>query len=56
MVVCSMYSTCGTPAPNSVPPLEGSAAFATTHWGVVLTAGQQEPPQATAALEQLCRA
>ncbi len=29
--------------------------FATTHWSVVLAAGQQDTPQATAALEQLCR-
>jgi len=48
-----MFSTCDTPM---VPPLEGAAAFATTHWSVVLSARQQESPQATAALEQLCRA
>jgi RNA polymerase sigma-70 factor (ECF subfamily) len=29
--------------------------FATTHWSVVLTAGQVESPQAAEALEQLCR-
>ncbi len=29
--------------------------FATTHWSVVLAAGQRETPQAVAALEQLCR-
>ena len=29
--------------------------FATTHWSVVLAAGQQESPQAAAALETLCR-
>ena len=29
--------------------------FATTHWSVVLTAGQAHHPQAAAALEQLCR-
>jgi RNA polymerase sigma factor (sigma-70 family) len=29
--------------------------FATTHWSVVLTAAQPESPQATAALEELCR-
>jgi DNA-directed RNA polymerase specialized sigma24 family protein len=29
--------------------------FATTHWSVVLTAGQAHYPQAAAALEQLCR-
>jgi RNA polymerase sigma factor (sigma-70 family) len=30
--------------------------FATTHWSVVLAAGQTESPQAVTALEQLCRA
>lgn len=29
--------------------------FATTHWTVVLTAGQQRSPQAGRALEELCR-
>ncbi len=29
--------------------------FATTHWSVVLAAGERESPQASAALEQLCR-
>src|SRR5512143_4009562 len=29
--------------------------FITTHWSVVLAAGQQESPQAADALEQLCR-
>jgi RNA polymerase sigma factor (sigma-70 family) len=29
--------------------------FATTHWSVVLAADQGDTPQATAALEQLCR-
>ena len=31
------------------------AVFATTHWSVVLAAGQQDTPQSTAALEELCR-
>ncbi len=30
--------------------------FATTHWSVVLAAGQRESPQAGEALEKLCRA
>ena len=51
-----MYSTCDAPGPNFVPPLERAQSFSTTHWSVVLTAGQQESPQAAAALEQLCRA
>ena len=32
-----------------------SAVFTTTHWSVVLVAGQRADPQASAALEQLCR-
>ncbi len=39
---------------NSGPQTHG-AAFATTHWSVVLAAGQQDTSQASAALEQLCR-
>ncbi len=31
------------------------SVFATTHWSVVLTAGQSESPQAAEALEKLCR-
>ena len=31
-----------------------AAAFATTHWSVVLTAGRGESPRAAEALEQLC--
>ncbi len=31
------------------------AVFATTHWSVVLAAGQMDTPQSAAALEQLCR-
>jgi RNA polymerase sigma-70 factor (ECF subfamily) len=33
-----------------------SVSFPTTHWSVVLAAGQQPSPQADAALEKLCRA
>jgi len=32
-----------------------AAVFATTHWSVVLAAGQSADARATAALEQLCR-
>src|SRR2546428_4839817 len=35
----------------SVPDLR----FTTTHWSVVLLAGQADSPQATEALEKLCR-
>lgn len=51
-----MHATCDTPAPNPGPPLEGVQSFATTHWSVVLAAGQPASPQAAAALEKLCRA
>jgi len=33
----------------------GGGQFATTHWSVVLAAGQRELPQAPEALEKLCR-
>jgi len=33
----------------------GPAVFATTHWSVVLTAGQNDVPQAQDALEKLCQ-
>jgi len=33
----------------------GRAAFATTHWSVVLGAGQNDSPKASAAMTQLCR-
>jgi RNA polymerase sigma factor (sigma-70 family) len=44
-----------TEEPDSGPnPHVG--AFATTHWSVVLAAGDRDTPQSAAALEQLCRA
>jgi RNA polymerase sigma-70 factor (ECF subfamily) len=39
---------------NSVPPGERAAVFATTHWSVVLSAGQGDAPQAAEALAKLC--
>jgi RNA polymerase sigma factor (sigma-70 family) len=33
-----------------------AGAFATTHWSVILAAGDGDSPQAAAALEKLCRA
>src|SRR5437773_11218214 len=33
----------------------GAAEFTTTHWSVVLAAGQSSSPASQAALEQLCR-
>jgi DNA-directed RNA polymerase specialized sigma24 family protein len=41
----------GTPSARAAERL-----FSTTHWSVVLAAGQQEAPQAAQALETLCRA
>src|SRR3989442_12475842 len=43
------------PSQDELPQV-GSPLFATTHWSVVLAAGQQDSPQAAAALEELCRA
>ncbi len=37
------------------PGAVGQPLFATTHWSVVLAAGQEGTPQSAAALEQLCR-
>jgi DNA-directed RNA polymerase specialized sigma24 family protein len=51
---------CAMPDRKSEPPLISSAsagAFATTHWSVVLAAASgEDPANAAAALEQLCRA
>ena len=41
--------------PNAGDAFARNATFATTHWSVVLTAGQHDSPQAAAALEKLCR-
>jgi DNA-directed RNA polymerase specialized sigma24 family protein len=38
-----------------MPSLRPNGLFATTHWSVVLAAGQRDAPQSAAALEQLCR-
>ena len=47
---------------NPMSPRDNKAAaepppqwFATTHWSVVLAAGQSDSPQAASALEKLCR-
>ena len=37
------------------PSAKGSGLFTTTHWSVVLAAGQVDAPQAGEALEKLCR-
>lgn len=44
------------PEPSQVPSLEGAREFRTTHWSVVLRAGQEHSPQSAEALEKLCRA
>lgn len=41
------------PAPESSPALAGG--FRTTHWSLVLLAGEGSRPDAQAALEELCR-
>jgi RNA polymerase sigma factor (sigma-70 family) len=43
-----------TEEPNSEPQAHGGV-FATTHWSVVLAAGEENTPESAAALEQLCR-
>ncbi|MCI0626377.1 MAG: sigma-70 family RNA polymerase sigma factor [Acidobacteria bacterium] len=45
------------PAPDSeeAAASAGAASFATTHWSVVLQAGERDSPQSAEALEQLCR-
>jgi len=40
---------------EEAPGAVGQPLFATTHWSVVLAAGQGDTPQSAAALEQLCR-
>ncbi len=44
-----------TEDPTSEPQAH-AGVFATTHWSVVLAAREEESPEATKALEQLCRA
>ncbi len=43
------------PSDGVEPSAKGSGLFTTTHWSVVLAAGQGESPQAAQALETLCR-
>ena len=44
-----------TPALDLISASASPGIFATTHWSVVLAAGQSDSQQATAALEKLCR-
>src|SRR4051812_9870833 len=41
---------------NARPPTVQTPLFTTTHWSVVLAARQTKTPEATEALEKLCRA
>jgi DNA-directed RNA polymerase specialized sigma24 family protein len=45
------------PSSTNTSPAEGAPGdiFATTHWTVVLAAGQRSTPQADRAVEELCR-
>ncbi|MFO1499276.1 MAG: sigma-70 family RNA polymerase sigma factor [Verrucomicrobiota bacterium] len=43
------------PDPDQTPYNQAKAAFATTHWSVVLAAGDHSAPGAAEALEHLCR-
>jgi RNA polymerase sigma factor (sigma-70 family) len=43
------------PSDGVEPSAKAPGLFATTHWSVVLAAGQHELPQAIEALEKLCR-
>ena len=43
------------PSDGVEPSAKVPGLFATTHWSVVLAAGQQDSPQAAEALETLCR-
>src|SRR5258708_4498387 len=44
------------PQAEPVPSSRNPRVFATTHWSVVLSAGQKDSAQAAASLEKLCRA
>ena len=44
-----------SPSDGVEPAPKPDGLFATTHWSVVLAAGQQDAPQASEALEKLCR-
>lgn len=44
------------PAPEETSVANARQLFATTHWSVVLQAGQDHSPQAAEALESLCQA
>jgi RNA polymerase sigma factor (sigma-70 family) len=41
--------------PPELPSQPGAGVFATTHWSVVVQAGNSKSPEATAAMERLCQ-
>ncbi len=49
------YNVAVNPDDGVEPGATGAGLFATTHWSVVLAAGEAATPRAQAALEQLCR-
>src|SRR5437867_688008 len=53
---CRYAPLMSSPDARDERPSAAGAVFATTHWSVVLTAGDAHSPQASEALEQLCRA
>ena len=44
-----------SPSDGVEPSAKGSGLFTTTHWSVVLAARRQDSPEASEALEKLCR-
>ncbi|MCX6928902.1 MAG: ECF-type sigma factor [Verrucomicrobia bacterium] len=44
-----------SPQPEQESKISSTGTFPTTHWSVVISAGQNTSPQATEALEVLCR-
>ena len=44
-----------SPSDGVEPSAKVSGLFTTTHWSVVLAAGQTDAPEAGQALEKLCR-
>lgn len=54
---CALQEHCeGQPSANVLSPAcNGSNSFATTHWSLVLKAGQADPNVSAPALDQLCR-
>jgi RNA polymerase sigma-70 factor (ECF subfamily) len=49
-------TTANQTTPDSTSTSPRNPAFVTTHWSLVLSAGDSKSPQSAAALEKLCRA